>query len=169
MLIPGTHVVSRNVLAILTAKRVVHVLILSGPVANQKCPAIAQKADSNQIQSVCITLIILLASNDALATVLIFLTIVILNVLILKVKMLLIADTSAKSKKLNAKINVHATNNVHTDVHVHHGASQKNKSVKLSGNMKTTNAVKTVITPEAKCLICAKVDVLVTPHALTLV
>ena len=169
MLIPGTHVVSRNVLAILTAKRVVHVLILSGPVVNQKCPAIAQKGDSNRIQSVCITPITLLASNDVLVTVLIFPISVILNALILKAKMLLIADTSAKSKKLNVKISVHVTNNVHTDVHAHHGASQKNKSVKLSGNMKTTNAVKTVITPEAKCLICAKVDVLVTPHALTLV
>jgi hypothetical protein len=33
-------------------------------------------------------------------------------------KMIPIVATSAKSKKLNAKLNVHVTNNVHTDVHV---------------------------------------------------
>ena len=100
-----------------------------------------------------------------LVTVLISHTTVIVNVP--RVKKVLTVAMNAKSKKLNAKTNVHVTNSAHTDVHAHHGAYQKNKSVKPFGNMKTNNVPVTVIQPEAKCSICAKVDVPVIPHALT--
>ena len=52
MLTLGTRAASRNVRAIPIVKRVVHVLILIGNVVNLKCPVIAQKEDSNQIQNV---------------------------------------------------------------------------------------------------------------------
>jgi len=107
----------------------------------------------------------LLAFKLVLVTALIFHTIVIL--VVPKVKMVSTVATSAKSKKLNAKLNVHVTNNVHTDVHAHHGAYQKNKFVKLFGNMKTNNALAIVIPPEAKCSICVKMEVLVNLHVLT--
>ena len=107
----------------------------------------------------------MLVSKLVLAIVLISHTTVILAVP--KVKMELIVAMNVKSKKLNAKTNVHATNNAHTDVHAHHGAYQKNKSVKLFGNTKINNALATAIQPEAKCSICAKMDVLVIPLVLT--
>ena len=100
-----------------------------------------------------------------LVTVLISHTTVIVNAP--KVKKVSTVAMNAKSKKLNAKTNVHATNSVHTDVHAHHGASQKNKSVRPFGKMKTNNVLVTAIQLEAKCSICAKMDVLVNPHALT--
>ena len=103
-------------------------------------------------------------SSDVSVTVLISHTTVIL--LVLKAKKASTVDTNAKSRKLNARINAHVTSNVRTDVHVHHGAFQKNKSVRPSGNMKMTNAAKTVIILEAKCLICARVDAPVIPLAL---
>ena len=100
-----------------------------------------------------------------LVTVLISHTTVIVNVP--KAKKVLTVAMNANSKKLNAKTNAHAMNSVHTDVHAHHGAYQKNKSAKPFGNMKTNNAQATVIQLEAKCSTCAKVDVLVNLLALT--
>ena len=52
MQIHGTRAVSKSVHAIPIVKKAVHVLILLGNVENLKCPAIAQTADSNQIQNV---------------------------------------------------------------------------------------------------------------------
>jgi hypothetical protein len=163
--IHGTRAVSKSVHATPIVKKAVRVLILLGNVVNLKCPAIAQTADFNQIQNVLATLITSLVSKLVLVTVLISHTTVIVNVP--KVKKVLTVAMNANFKRLNAKTNAHATNSVHTDAHAHHGAFQKNKSVKPFGNMKTNNVPVTVIQLEAKCSICAKADVLVNLLALT--
>jgi len=57
-------------------------------------------------------------------------------------------------------------NNVHTDVHAHHGVYLKNKFVKPFGNMKTINVPETVIALEPKFLMIVKLVAMAILHAL---